>query len=327
MPHTPILPRTSLRTALVALALSAAGSAGAEPEPMLRNGFRLEPAAVPVTAIIRGGPPRDGIPALDHPTALPAARADWRDEDRVLGTVAGGEARAYPLAILEWHELVNDTLGGEPILVSYCPLCGSGLVFGRRVAGATRSFGVSGLLYRSDLLMYDRGTESLWSQIAARAVTGPLVGERLRLLRVRVESWGAWRRHHPDSSVLSRETGHDRDYASSPYGDYATSSRTFGTPKPDPRYPPKTRTVGLRVPGQAARAYPAPELLRAGGAIAERFAGHAVRIAYDAERDSFHVEAPPEVEVVEGYWFAWASFHPDTGVFRATGEPAPRARE
>ena len=137
-----------------------------------RNGFVLEPASIPAEEILAGGPRRDGIPALDHPSVLRAADADWSDDEPVLGVVVAGEARAYPVAILNWHELVNDTLGGEPILVSFCPLCGTGLVFDRRVGGEVRAFGVSGLLYRSDLLMFDRGSESLWSQISAEAKLG-----------------------------------------------------------------------------------------------------------------------------------------------------------
>jgi len=270
---------------------------------------------VPAEEILAGGPLRDGIPALDHPRALRAQEANWGDDEMVLGLVVRGEARAYPVAILNWHELVNDTLGGEPVLISFCPLCGTGMVFDRRVAGEARSFGVSGLLYRSDLLMYDRETESLWSQITAEAVTGPLLGQRLRLVRSRMDRWGAWQRAHPGTTVLSRETGHRRDYDRSPYTDYADSRRLLFPAPFDRRYHPKMPTLGLRVAGAGARAYPASELARAGGAVEESFLGHRVRIAYDPDRRVFDVEAPPQVEVVEGFWFAWSAFHPETTVF------------
>jgi hypothetical protein len=280
-----------------------------------------------VEEILAGGPPRDGIPALDHPPFLRAPEASWGDDEPVLGAVVRGEARAYPVAVLNWHELVNDTLGGEPILVSFCPLCGTGLVFDRRVGGEVRTFGVSGLLYRSDLLMYDHGSESLWSQISAEAVTGPLLGQRLRVLRARMDQWGQWRRDHPESTVLSRETGHRRDYDRSPYAAYADSRRLIFPAAVDRRYHPKMPTLGLRVPGQGARAYPASELVRAGAPVEERFLGHRVRIAYDADRQVFEVEAPPEVEVVEGFWFAWAAFHPETSVYPASGSPDEEGRE
>ena len=212
------------RSVLAAVALLLPATPGVA-APVERNGFVLEPASVAVAEILAGGPLRDGIPALDEPANVPASAAPWDDEDLVIGLEVEGEARAYPLAILVWHELVNDRLGGRPVLVSYCPLCGTGIVFDRRIAGRERSFGVSGLLYRSDLLLYDRETESLWSQISAEAVTGPSRGQRLTLVRSRMLPWGTWRRRHPATTVLSRQTGHQRRYGSSPYGDYARSER------------------------------------------------------------------------------------------------------
>ena len=286
-----------------------------------KNGFVLEPASVDAAEILAGGPPRDGIPALDAPKTVAASAAPWDDDERVIGVAIAGQARAYPLAILVWHELVNDTLGGQPILVSYCPLCGTGIVFDRRIGGKTRRFGVSGLLYRSDLLLYDRETESLWSQISAHAVTGPSRGARLRLIRSEVTTWGEWKSAHPSSRVLSRETGHRRRYDEGPYGDYALTERLLFPVPRDARYHPKMPTVGLRVAGGAARAYPAEEVMRAGGEVRERFAGHPVRVAYDGEEQLFRVEAPAPVEVIEGYWFAWAAFHPDTEVFTAPPSP------
>ena len=281
------------------------------------NGFVLEPAAVDVAQILAGGPPRDGIQALDAPKTLPAKDAPWEDDERVIGVALAGEARAYPLAILVWHELVNDTVGGRPILVSYCPLCGTGIVFDRRVGGETRSFGVSGLLYLSDLLLYDRETESLWSQISAQAVTGPALGERLQPLRSRITSWGEWKQEHPQTRVLSHDTGHDRPYGKDAYAGYAqTEKLLFPVPK-DSRYHPKMPTAGLRLADGSARAYPAAEVLGAGGKVSERFGGHAVTVAYDGDEGLFSIEAPPGVEVIEGYWFAWAAFHPETEVFTA----------
>jgi len=294
-------------------------------EPV-RNGFDLSRSAIPTAEILGGGPPRDGIPALDQPTVVSADESPWKDEEIMLGLVVGGEARAYPVAILDWHELVNDTLGGRPILVSYCPLCGTGLVFDRRIDGETRHFGVSGLLYRSDLLMYDRETESLWSQIAAKAVTGPMMGRRLEMLRSSFQRWGEWRSEHPETTVLSKRTGHRRDYARSPYGSYARS-RDLMFPAPyERRYHPKMPTLGLRVPGEGARAYPASEITQAGGRVEDRFLGRRVEVHYDDRRRVFEVDAPPDVEVVEGFWFAWSSFHPDSTVFEADDDAGSTPR-
>lgn len=308
--------RVPCAAALIWILLASPANANAP----VRNGFSLQPAAIPIDEILKGGPPRDGIPALDHPPFLPPAEAPWQDADLVLGVAWRGEARAYPIAILDWHELVNDTLGDRPILVSYCPLCGTGMVFDRRVEGALRSFGVSGLLYRSDLLMYDRETESLWSQIAAEAVTGPSLGRRLALLRSRIERLGEWRRSYPETTVLSRETGYRRDYARSPYAGYADSPRLAFPAPVDRRYHPKMPTLGLRIEGGEARAYPALEVMRAGGAVEEQFAGGPVSVTFDSEGQVFRVVAPDSVEVVQGYWFAWTAFHPDTSVFVS---PAP----
>lgn len=281
------------------------------------NGFALAPASVPASEILRGGPPRDGIPALTDPVAVPADTAPWHDDEVVIGVARGDEARAYPIAILSWHELVNDTLGGEPILVSYCPLCGTGMVFDRRVAGRTRTFGVSGLLYRSALLLYDRESESLWSQIASEALTGPELGSRLRLLRSELLRWGDWRARHPNTTVLSLDTGHRRNYARSPYGDYSVSEDLYFPAPLDPRYHPKMPTLGVRLADGSARAYPAAELAHAGGEVRERFAGRALHVSYDPEDQTFDIEAPPDVEVIEAYWFAWSAFHPRSTVFVA----------
>jgi hypothetical protein len=295
-------------------ALPGPGLSAEESAPS-RNGFSVSPASIPTEGILHGGPPRDGIPALTEPGRVPAAESPWPEDEMVIGVVRGEEARAYPLSILTWHELVNDTLGGEPILISYCPLCGSALVFDRRIGGFPRTFGVSGLLYRSDLLLYDRETESLWSQIKSEAVTGPALGSRLRVLRSALVAWGTWKREHPSTTVLSPETGYRRDYSSTPYRGYAQSERLMFPAPLDGRYHPKMPTLGVRLPDGASRAYPAAELVRAGGAVDEDFEGRSLQVRYDPDAQVFDVEAPPEIEVVESYWFAWAAFHPEASVF------------
>jgi hypothetical protein len=301
----------------LAALLAIAPAAAASPDPPTANGFVLSPGDLPVQEIVAGGLPRDGIPALSNPPRSSAEASAWDDDEVVVGVAWNGEARAYPLPILVWHELVNDTLGGRPILVSYCLLCGTAMVFDRRIDGRERSFGVSGLLYRSDLLLYDRETESLWSQIAAKAVTGPSRGERLTLVRARILPWGSWRKRHPETTILTRDTGYQREYGTSPYEGYAGSERLVFPAPLDRRYHPKMPTVGLRLREGEARAYPAAELLRAGGSVADRFAGRPVRVAYDSENQVFDVEAPAEVEIVEGFWFAWMAFHPESSVYTA----------
>jgi hypothetical protein len=136
-------------------------------------------------------------------------------------------------------------------------------------------------------------------------------------VRARTAPWSQWRALHPETTVVTRNTGHRRDYGTSPYGDYAESEKLFFPVPRDRRYHPKMPTLGLRTAEGSARAYPAIEVVRAGGAIEERFAGHAVRVTYDDAAKIFAVAAPDAVEVVEGYWFAWAAFHPDTSVATA----------
>jgi len=179
--------------------------------------------------VVWGGVHRDGIPSLDNPDLIPATAAGYlRDDDLVFGVEIDGDARAYPLRIMGWHEMFNDVIGGVPVALAYCTLCGAGILFETDVAGREEPFvfATSGFLYRSNKLMYDRQTESLWNQFTGRPVSGPLRGSGLALRQrpVVIEPWGAWRARHPATRVLSLETGHDRDYGSGVvYRDYFES--------------------------------------------------------------------------------------------------------
>ena len=167
------------RLPLLALVLASFISASCDAASS-KNGFDVGNSSIPVAEILSGGPPRDGIPSIDDPHFITSDRADFLDpEDRVIGVSRNGEARAYPIAIMNWHEIVNDRIGDESIVVTYCPLCGTGMVF---LAPPGLEFGVSGLLYNSDVLLYDRQSESLWSQIMMQAVSGERLGEKLNLL-------------------------------------------------------------------------------------------------------------------------------------------------
>jgi hypothetical protein len=195
-----------------------------------------------------GGPPPDGIPAIDEPRFERAGDVTWLDEDEaVLSLVVGESARAYPGQILIWHEIVNDTVEGNPVAVTYCPLCNSALAYDRRVADRLVTFGTSGSLYLSALVMYDRQTESLWSQIEGRAIAGVLAGTELERIPVSTVPWGAWREANPDGWVLSRETGHARDYGRNPYTGYdRPDSEAFLLDEAaDGRLPPKERIVAF----------------------------------------------------------------------------------
>jgi hypothetical protein len=227
----------------------------------------LSRALVPLDEIISGGPPPDGIPAIDHPVFVSTDAADtWvTPQEPVLALQLNGDARAYPLQILIWHEIVNDVVGGRAVAVTYCPLCNSGLVFDRVVDGRTLDFGTSGKLYQSDLLMYDRQTHSLWSQMDGRAVVGARAGTRLASIPANTIAYEDFKSVYPAGRVLSRETGHERAYGRNPYAGY---DRPEGAPflfhgQPDRRRPPKERVVGITV-GGSPRAYPWSILARQG---------------------------------------------------------------
>jgi len=205
--------------------------------------------SVPLSEFQSGGPPRDGIPPIDDPKPTSQADAEgWlSDREPVLVVELGGEVRAYPLQILVWHEIANDTLGGRPIAVTYCPLCNSSLVFDRRVAGRTLTFGTTGNLRRSDLVMWDRQTESWWQQLSAEAVVGELTGTHLKVLPSQTLSWADFKNIHPSGDVLSRDTGVARDYGRNPYAGYdqPDSEPFLFDGETDDRLPPKERVVAI----------------------------------------------------------------------------------
>lgn len=241
-------------------------------------------ALVPLEEIVPGGPPPDGIPAIDAPTFVtPGEAGRWLDpKEPVLAVEVEGAARAYPLQILMWHEIVNDSIGGRPLSVTYCPLCNSGIVFDRRVGDRVLDFGTSGMLYKSDLVMYDRQTHSLWAQMEGRAVVGDLAGTRLAMLPANTLAYGEWRRLHPRGQVLSRDTGHRRMYGRNPYTGYDDPSSHpflfFG--RVDRRLPPKERVAGVVI-GDRARAYPF-RLLAARKVVADTLAGQPLVVFYRA---------------------------------------------
>jgi len=166
--------------------------------------FDLSRHIVPPDEIIGGGPPKDGIPALTNPKFVRAQEADFlADNDQVVGLAQGGEAKAYPLRIMDWHEIVDDKVGGEPLAVTYCPLTASPVVFDRRIHGREVVFGVSGLLYQSNLLMYDRTTESLWSQLGGgQSVAGSMARTGPASVPSELTTWRRWRALHPDTLVV-----------------------------------------------------------------------------------------------------------------------------
>jgi len=302
--------------------LACAGAVGSAPAQRAQQrtdgAFDFSRMKIPFEEIRRGGPPKDGIPALSDPRFVPAGEARFlRDEDRVVVVVAGDEARAYPLKILNYHEVVNDELRGVPFAVTYCPLCDSVAVFDRRTEIGVREFGVSGMLYNSNVLLYDRAErEGLWSQVMAEGVSGPGSGTKLTGLPFELTTWKSWRARFPDTQVLSTETGYRRNYFANPYARYLGSPRLMFPVRPQSRQlPAKDRVLGVWA-GEEARAYPVSALRESEHPLREELAGRQFTLVYDSTADSIRVtDAEEGVQWMYSFWFAWYAFHPQTKVY------------
>lgn len=271
------------------------------------------PAEVPLSELIQGCPARDCIPAIENPKFVNAADAGFlADDDIVLAISVDGVHRAYPTSILARHEIVNDTIAGQPIAITYCPLCGSGAAFSRRIGGEVTSFGVSGVLHNSDLVLYDRASNTLWAQVIGRGIVGTRNGEDLTSVPLTQVEWKEWRSAHPDTQVLSTDTGFDIAYTANPYGDYASSDKVFfPLSNRDARIHPKMVVFGMEI-GDASLAV-TDEYLRANPRIETELAGEKLVIerAADGMVNASRADGSV-VPAIRLFWFAWASFHPKT---------------
>ncbi len=233
------------------VALSQAASSPREDVPSALDDMTNSEFPAPLVdpdEIISGGPPPDGIPAIDKPRFQRAADVDWLDDaEAVLTMTIKGETRGYPVQILTWHEIVNDTVAGIPVAATYCPLCNSGVAFDRRVGDRVLDFGTSGRLYNSNLVMYDRQTESLWPQLTGEASVGVLTGAKLASVPMIPVAWRDFREAHPDAWVLSHDTGYDRPYGQNPYPEYdhPDTGLVFDPGTDDGRLEPKDRVVAI----------------------------------------------------------------------------------
>lgn len=286
-------------------------------EAQTKNGFDLSNTSIKRVEIFAGGPTRDGIPSIDNPKFISVSRVNFlKDSDIVIGLVRGDVARAYPTRILIQHEIVNDIIEGDAVAVTYCPLCNTSMVFERNIGGKLRTFGVSGLLYQSDVLMFDRETESLWSQLAMESVSGKAVGQKLTWIPSQHMTWRAWRQKYPNSQVLSTDTGFNRNYNIEAYASYFASDRImFPVPKSRFELANKDKVIGIIINGEA-KAYPIKKLTH-NHAFEDKLGGKKITIHYDANNKQ------PQVLNMEGeqissvvvFWFAWQAFYPKTEVW------------
>jgi len=216
--------------------------------------------SVPYNEIISGGPPKDAIPSIDDPQFVAVAEAEeWLGpQEPVILFKIGDDARAYPLQILTWHEIVNDVVGGEPVVVTFCPLCNTAIAFKRTVNGQVFDFGTTGQLRFSNLIMYDRQTETWWQQASGEAIAGELTGEQLEFLPATIIAWEQFKKEFPDGKVLSRDTGFSRSYGRNPYTGYDninSSPFLFKGPQTPGALPPMARVITVDL-GDEAVAYP-----------------------------------------------------------------------
>ena len=310
---------------------------------------------IPLDKIKGGGPPKDGIPSIDNPVFATVLDSQFMsDSDTVIGLEINGQAKAYPLFILVWHEIVNDKVGGLPVSITYCPLCYTNQVFQRIIDGQEVEFGTSGKLYNSNLLMYDRLTESYWSQALGLAVKGELTGYQLELVPFDVITWGDWKALHPDTLVLTTDTGHLRSYATDPYGNYYTEPQImFPVEYNDDRMHPKEIIIGFNL-DEIYKAYKQSDiesqivindsvgdtsimlvsLFSENSRAFERMIdgeildyeytnGKLVDIQTNSEwnYDGLGISGQYEGKQLErlpiepGFWFEWVAFHPQTLVY------------
>jgi len=285
------------------------------------NGFNLSDALIPVNEILRGGPPRDGIPSIDHPVFKTAGQyQEFDNSTEVLGVYYNGVAKAYPINIMDRHEIVNDHFNVKPVVVTYCPLCGSGIAFeADAINGKPTEFGVSGLLYNSDVLLYDRNTESLWSQIMAKAISGPMKGQELVPINTLRMTLRAWRNLHPETLILSNETGFSRNYQGKAYGNYDQEDRTyFPVSHNDNTFHKKEWVIGVEING-AFKAYPIKKLSKnKSRELKDELGGTVLTLSWDAKGENVRIVSASGEEIVglQMFWFAWVAFHPDTEVYK-----------
>lgn len=265
-PRSKVL-RSTLVLAVALFALASASYATSQSWPRLQTAewtkTNFDKMSIEPDEILSGGPPKDGIPAIDHPLFVEQSdAAEWlAGNEPVIAFQHGDDARAYPLQILIFHEIVNDEVGGKPFTVTFCPLCNASIVFEREIDGKVLDFGTTGRLRKSDLVMYDRQTESWWQQFTGSGIVGDYTDVRLTQVPSQIVSFDTFREAFPDGTVLSRETGYLRQYGQNPYRGYDSIHSTpfLYRGKTDPRLPPMERVLSV-TDGEGYHLVPLTEL-------------------------------------------------------------------
>ncbi len=291
-------------------------------EPQITDG---EKHIVALNQIQSGGVGKDGIPAIDDPQFISIDEANSNLSDQELGVAVSinGIDRFYPFQILVWHEIVNDKFADQRVLITYCPLCFASVVFEPVVEGEEVEFGVSGKLWNSNLVMYDRKNENYWSQILGTAIVGPQAGKTLKLLPSDQLTYGNWKEAFPDGEVLSRETGAKRFYGKDPYGSYYANDEDifFTINNEDTRLERKEYVLGIVIDNEA-KAY-LPASIQAAGEVIDEFNGRQLQLIWDKDLEVVRIfditdpeEEPIRINPFAQFWFSWAAAHPNTLLYK-----------
>ena len=277
----------------------------------------------PSYQLISSGLPQDAIPPINNPQFVSVEEAnEWlSDNDLVIALIHKDSTKVYPLSIMRWHEIVNDNIANDPILVTYCPLCGSAAAYQRKIVidGSKTSliFGNSGKVYNSNFIMYDKNTNSYWTQFEGRAIMGELAGKELPKINVHIVNWHDWKKAHPNSQVLSRNTGSSRSYDKDPYPFYTQNSDLiFPVEKQSSLLPTKEVIFGIMIENKE-KAYP-ESILKQKAIINDVLSGARIKI----QRDEAGMVIATDLEngltlpVQRSYWFSWYAFHPETKVYK-----------
>jgi len=268
--------------------------------------------SVDLSDLRQGCPARDCIPSIDNPKYVSADEAAHVADDELVITLSyKGQYRAYPSKILDHHEIVNDTIAGDPLAITWCPLCGSAVGIERTVGGTVTEFGVSGVLYNSDLVLYDRATETLWDQIEAKGVVGIMTDVELTLVPVSMSKWAKWRDKHPDTLILSTDTGFEYDYSQDRYAEYRGSTQLFmPVSASDERVHAKTVVFGFDL-ASGSVAY-AESVLKEDGSYGHDLNGEEAVITLHDDGKVTMLRGDKTHHPIRVFWFAWYTFHPET---------------
>jgi hypothetical protein len=288
-------------------------------QAITKNGFELDNSIIHSDKIYKGGPPKDGIPALYYPRFVDNYQAMselTNENERAIIVEYHNIKKAYPISILNWHEIINDKINEKYFLITYCPLCGSGIVFD--MGKDKREFGVSGLLYQSDVLLYDKKTNSLWSQIMQKAISGPLKNDNLLIYHSKMVNLKKYLRIYPNTTVMTKKTKYAsfRDYEKNPYKNYENSNKLyFPIDHIDSQFHPKTWTLYINYKSHE-KLIPITNIEKEKGIQKIKIGNDFITIVFNKKDRIIMCQKKKNLKCITGFWFALKTFFPYTELYR-----------